>query len=113
MTALDPPAVGCVGVEAVEVAAQELYERLCKGDDPVLGFAFTRKIYLRAAEAALAAALPHLEARFLAEVDAALRAKADEIEAEGDPDFSWLSAGYVDAADYLRDTLAPDAEEAT
>lgn len=55
--------------------------------------------------------LPHLRAQVLAEVDAALRAKADEIAAEGDPDFSWLSGGYIDAADYLRDVLTGAGEE--
>lgn len=107
MTAPGPPAEASVGTEAVEVAAQELYERLCQGDDPVLGFAFTRKIYLGAAEAALAAALPHLRAQFLAEVAATLRDL---------PGFErWLGASPVGAGhvlgllpDYLRDMLTPE-----
>lgn len=101
MTAPDPP------VEAVGAALADDWVSRVLSDYDAEGIARTM----------LAAALPHLEAQFLAKVDAALR--DDDAFREW-----WFGSGRIllstayrstldGAADYLRDTFTPDAEEAT
>jgi hypothetical protein len=105
-----------IPAEAVEAAAQMTFD--CDaGDNPVDWGSWeestpeTQQAYREHATHVLAAALPHLRARILAEVDAALRAKAARHEGNPDPD-SWMwNIGFDDAADYLRDVLGGDSGE--
>ena len=120
VTAHDPPAVASVGAEAVEAGAAAFMVEARKWpvDHEASRFGGVVRpmgaTEHEVARAVLAAALPHLRAQVLAEVDAALRDEAETWRAEGNDD---RADRYELAAAFLRmrferDTLAGDGGEA-
>lgn len=94
-----------IPAEAVEAGVAALVRSLRSESDPPEGDYDT-------VTQILAAALPPIRGRVLAEVDAALRKEADRIEkAEDEMDLRCLCATFRDAVDYLRDVLGAGGEQ--